>query len=147
MVRLAEIKKRHPGAATFSFGDTPALIAELNGLVCVGKKRATCTAMVDVDAGREKMPAVGRRDIALGPDGAPALVIETVELRQVTWAATTEEMAMAECEDETLESWRAGRRRYYERQEIFDGDMVLIWERFEGIEDFGKISAGTARNF
>lgn len=59
----------------------------------------------------------------------------------------TEEMAMAECEDETLESWRAGRRRYYERQEIFDGDMVLIWERFEGIEDFGKISAGTARNF
>jgi uncharacterized protein YhfF len=134
---LEDVQTRFPGAQTFAFGDTPSLIAELTELVRAGAKRATCTAMADVIAGREQMPVVGRRDIALGSDGAPALIIETVELIETTWEALTEEMALAEGEDATLESWRASHRRYYTRQGIFAEDMVLIWERFAVVEDLG----------
>ena len=48
----------------------------------------------------------------------------------------TEAMALAEGEDDSLESWRKEHRRYYERQGIFAEDMPLIWERFEVVEDF-----------
>lgn len=137
MVALAAALTRYPGAQTFSFGDSPALIVELTALVRAGVKRATCTACADIEAGREIAPQVGCRDIALDARGAPALVIETCELRWTTWAAMTEEMALMEGEDATLEGWRAGHRRYYERQGIFAPDMRLIWERFDVIEDFG----------
>ncbi len=133
---LDEAMARYPGAETFSFGDTPDLIAELTARVRSGAKRATCTAVADIEAGRETAPVLGRRDIALGPDGQPALVIETKELVETTFAAMTEAMALAEGEDDSLESWRKEHRRYYERQGIFAEDMPLIWERFEVVEDF-----------
>jgi len=133
---LDEAMARYPGAETFSFGGTPDLIAELTARVRSGAKRATCTAVADIEAGRESAPVLGRRDIALGPDGQPALVIETKELVETTFAAMTEAMALAEGEDDSLESWRRGHRRYYERQGIFAEDMPLIWERFEVVEDF-----------
>ncbi|APE43110.1 ASCH domain-containing protein [Sulfitobacter alexandrii] len=136
MAKLEEVLARYPGAQTFSFGDTPELISALTALVRSGAKRATCTALADVEAGRETMPVVGRRDVALDADGRPALVIETKELVRTTWAGMTEEMALAEGEDDTLESWRAGHRRYYERHGIFSEDMTLIWERFEVVEAF-----------
>ncbi|QFT60295.1 ASCH domain protein [Sulfitobacter sp. THAF37] len=136
MAELDDVLARYPGAQTFAFGDTPGLIAELTALVRSGAKRATCTALADVEAGREPMPVIGRRDIALGPDGRPALVIETKELVRTTWAGMTEEMALAEGEDDTLESWKTGHRRYYERQGIFAEDMTLIWERFDVVEAF-----------
>ena len=134
---LAEALKKYPGAETFSFGDTPALRAELLALVRSGRKRATCTALVDIEAGREPMAVVGRRDIALDPDGNPALVIETRELRRTTWATISEEMALAEGENDTLDGWREGHRRYFTRRGIFTEDMPLVWERFEMVEDFG----------
>ena len=133
---LDEAMARYPGAETFSFGDTPDLIAELTARVRSGAKRATCTAVADIEAGRETAPVLGRRDIALGPDGQPALVIETKELVETTFAAMTEAMALAEGEDDSLERWRKEHRRYYERQGIFAEDMPLIWERFEVVEDF-----------
>ncbi|KEJ97998.1 Uncharacterized protein YhfF [Pseudosulfitobacter pseudonitzschiae] len=136
MAELKDVQARYPGAETFSFGDTPALIADLTALVRSGAKRATCTARVEVEAGQEQMPVIGRRDIALDADGRPALVIETKELVETTWADMPAHMALAEGEDDTLESWKAGHRRYYERKGIFSEDMVLIWERFEVVEEF-----------
>lgn len=141
---LDDLLQRYQGAQTFAFGDTPELIAQLTALVRSGAKRATCTALADVEAGRETMPVVGRCDIALGPDGAPALMIQTKELQRTTWAQMTEEMALAEGEDETLDAWRAGHRAYYTRQGIFAEDMVLVWERFAVIEDFGDLTDGNS---
>ncbi|MEM7509269.1 MAG: ASCH domain-containing protein [Pseudomonadota bacterium] len=137
MVTLEELKKRYPGAEVFSFGDTPELIAVLTDLVRSGVKRATCSAVADIDAGKQEVPQIGRRDIVLDADGAPAFVIETLELRETTWETITEEMALAEGENETLEGWRADHKRYFERHGIFAPDMKLLWERFEVIEDFG----------
>ncbi|MDW4496908.1 ASCH domain-containing protein [Sulfitobacter sp. D35] len=136
-VTLDEALRRYPGAQTFSFGDTPDFIAELTALVRSGKKRATCSSLAEIEAGAAA-PQVGRRDIALGPDGEPALVIKTLELVPTTWAKMTEEMALMEGENETLEGWKADHRRYFERKGIFSEDMGLIWERFAVVEDFAE---------
>ncbi|MGZ2258327.1 ASCH domain-containing protein [Roseobacter sp. A03A-229] len=137
MVTLEELKKRYPGAEVFSFGDTPELIAVLTELVRSGAKRATCSAVADIEAGAQEAPEIGRRDIVLDADGVPAFVIETLELRETTWDTITEEMALAEGENETLQGWQADHKDYFTRHGIFAPDMKLIWERFEVIEDVG----------
>ncbi|MEM8774928.1 MAG: ASCH domain-containing protein [Pseudomonadota bacterium] len=133
-----ELLARYPGADTFRFGDTPDLVAELTGLVRSGKKRATCTHLAELEAGAQK-PEVGRCDIALNFDGTPALVIKTLEVRETTFADMTEEMALMEGEDESLAGWRANHESYYRRHGVFEPDMVLFWERFDVVEDFGEI--------
>jgi uncharacterized protein YhfF len=62
---LAEALAKYPGAETFTFGDNRELCDRLLALVRAGKKRATCGALRDFEAGGEAMPAAGRRDISL----------------------------------------------------------------------------------
>jgi uncharacterized protein YhfF len=128
------IKRRYPGAVTFKFGDNAELCAELLTLVRSGKKVATCGAKRQYENG-EPMPEPGRRDIALDWSGKPALVIETLEVVECAFSAVTEEMALAEGEDETLEGWRAGHRQYFERNGGFFQEMAVISERFILVED------------
>ena len=134
---LAALRRRYPAAETFKFGDGEALCAALLSLVRAGKKVATCGAMRDYESG-EAMPAVGRRDIALDWDDTPALVIETVELVRCRFDEVTEGMALAEGEDDSLEGWREGHRRYFERNGGFSPDMEILWERFVLVEDLGR---------
>ncbi|MEX3016295.1 ASCH domain-containing protein [Gymnodinialimonas hymeniacidonis] len=136
---LETLLSRYPGAETYVFGDSARLSALLLGLVRSGAKRATCTAMADVAAGREALPTIGRCDIATTFDGRPALVNRTVELRLVRFCDMPEELALAEGEDETLAGWRENHERYYRRQGIFAPDMELIWERFEVVENLGAV--------
>lgn len=128
------VRSRYPGAETFTFGDNDALSEQLISLVREGRKTATTGAVRDYEAG-EAYPVVGRRDIVLDFAGVPALVVETVELRRCTFSEVTEEMALAEGEDDDLAGWRAGHRRYFERTGGFDPDMPVIWERFSLVED------------
>ena len=137
-VELTQVLGRYPGAQTYVFGDSAHLSAELLGLVRAGVKRATCLSMAEVLRG-EAVPQIGRCDIATTFDGRPALVNRTVELRLVRFCDMTEEMALAEGEDETLAGWRAGHERYYRRLAVFDPEMELIWERFEVVEDLGAV--------
>jgi uncharacterized protein YhfF len=130
------LKQRYPTAATFKFGDSTGLCASLVGLVRAGKKVATCGALRDYQNG-EAMPDVGRRDIALNWDDTPALVIETVEIIQCRFDEISEEMALAEGEDDSLEEWRVGHSAYFERNGGFSPDMQIVWERFRLIEDLG----------
>ncbi len=136
---MEDLQSRYPGAATYVFGDSARLSAELLALVRSGAKRATCCAVADVTAGREALPGIGRHDIATTFDGRPALVTRTVELRLVRFCDMREEMALAEGEDETLAGWREGHERYYRRAGIFDPEMELIWERFDVVEDLGAV--------
>ena len=129
-----DVAARYPGAVSYRFGDSAALCNALLSLVRAGRKRATCTALAELGAG-EAEPVVGRRDIAVDFENRPRLVTRTLELRRVTFEAMTEEMALLEGEDESLEGWRAGHERYYRRAGIFAPDMELIWERFEVVED------------
>lgn len=135
---LAALRQRYPGAEPYVFGDSARLSGELLVLVRSGRKRATCLSMAEV-VGGEAVPQIGRCDIATTFDGRPALVNRTLELRLVRFCDMTEEMALAEGEDETLAGWRAGHERYYRRLGVFDPEMELIWERFEVVEDLGAV--------
>ncbi len=132
---LDEAMARHPGAQTFTFGDSRALCDALLALVRSGAKRATCGALRDFTDGGEALPVSGRRDIALDWDGNPALVIETTEVTIRRFSDVDADFALAEGEDETLEDWRAGHRDYFGRNGGFDPDMELVCERFRLIED------------
>ena len=134
---LGALKLQYPSANTFKFGDSSALCDALLSLVRSGKKVATCSALHEFQNG-EPFPEVGRRDIGLNWDGTPAVVIETVELIQCRFDEVTEDMALAEGEDDSLDGWRVGHRGYFERNGGFSPDMQIIWERFVLIEDFAQ---------
>ena len=135
---LAALKARYPGAETFTFGDNRALCDRLIALVRSGAKRATCGALRDFTDGAEPLPVAGRRDIALDWDGAPALVIETVEVTIRRFCDVDAAFALAEGEDATLEGWRAGHRAYFERNGGWSPQMDLVCERFRLIEDLAR---------
>jgi uncharacterized protein YhfF len=134
---LEEALLRYPGAETFQFGDNRGLCDALLTLVRAGKKTATCGAQRDFEAECEAMPVVGRRDIALDWDGAPALVIETTEVTERRFCDVDADFALAEGENETLEGWQAGHRRFFERNGGWSQEMMLVCERFRLVEDIG----------
>lgn len=134
---LDAVLARYPGAETFRFGDGPELSAELLALVRAGRKTATCGALRDFEADGEPLPVAGRRDIALEWDGRPALVIETVEVTLRRFSEVDADFALAEGENETLQGWQEGHRRYFERNGGWDPEMMLVCERFRLVEDLG----------
>lgn len=136
-MRLEDIKARYSEAETFKFGDNRVLCDELLVLVRAGKKTATCDALRNYESKNEKLPVVGRCDIALNWDGSPALAIETIEVTIQRFCDVDEEFALAEGEDDSLEGWRTGHQAYFERNGGFDPEMTLVCERFKLVEDFG----------
>ena len=135
-ISIKEVKARYPEAETFKFGDSRKLCDRLLALVRTGKKRATCGALRSFDADDEPLPVVGRRDIALDWDGNPAFVVETTAVTICRFCDVEEDFALAEGEDETLESWQAGHQAYFERNGGWQSDMKLVCERFTLVEDF-----------
>ncbi len=134
MQLLDELRGRDPGLVTFRFGDNATLCDALLALVRSGRKTATCGALRDFD--HEPLPVVGRRDVALRWDGSPALMIETTEVTRRRFCDVDAEFALAEGEDETLEGWQDGHRRYFERNGGWEPEMMLVCERFRLVEDF-----------
>lgn len=137
-MRLVEAQQRYPGSTTFTFGDSAELCAAILALVRAGRKTATCAALREFEEGGEVMPIVGRRDIALSWDGAPALVIETECVTLTRYCDVEEAFALAEGESDSLAGWRADHREYFERNGGFDPKMMLVCERFRFIEDLAE---------
>ena len=132
---VAALQKRYPNAVPYSFGDSPEMNAELLQLVLDGTKTATCGALRDFEDGLEAMPELSRCDIVLGPDGAPAAVTRTTELRKLKFIDVDASFAYDEGEgDRTLETWRRFHQAYFERNGGFDPQMLLLCERFELVE-------------
>ncbi|SLN18309.1 ASCH domain-containing protein [Ruegeria meonggei] len=134
-IELEDVKFRYPNAQTFKFGDNAVLSAELLTLVRMGQKTATCGALRDYPEDSPEMPVVGRRDIALNWDDSPALVIETVDVSICRYCDVTEDFALAEGENDTLEGWREDHHHYFERNGGFDPEMELVCEQFRLVED------------
>ncbi|WP_323763397.1 ASCH domain-containing protein [Marinovum sp.] len=135
-MNLEQAKARYPGATTFTFGDSAALCTELLALVRSGRKTATCGALREFQEGGETLPELGRRDIALDWAGRPALVIETLDLRQCRFDEVEADFAMAEGESADLPGWQRDHRAYFERNGGWSPDMLLVCERFRLVEDF-----------
>jgi len=131
---IAKLKEKYPGAVTYRFGDNALLCDELLDLVREGRKRATCAAMWLFEVEPTAMPRVGRCDIATDWDGNPALVTKTTALHRIRFCDVTEEMALAEGEDESLEGWRRGHEAYFRRIGEFDPEMMVLFEYFDVVE-------------
>ena len=134
---LEEALAKYPGAEAWKFGDSEGLSAELIALVRSGKKRATCGALQHYIDDGDAIPEVGRIDIVQNWDGTPALALRTTDVTQRRFCDVDAGFALAEGEDETLEGWQAGHRRFFERNGGWSPEMMLVCERFELVEDFG----------
>ncbi|WP_262690622.1 ASCH domain-containing protein [Kordiimonas aestuarii] len=137
-MNVRELEKLYPGAATFHFGDNEALCRELTELVRSGRKTATCEALDAFFETGAALPEEGRKDIVLNWDDSPALVIETISVEWVRFCDVGEKFALAEGEDDSLEGWREGHKRYFERNGNFSPSMVLVCERFKLVRDLAK---------
>lgn len=136
MTTLRQAKARHPGAETFTPGDSAKLCALLLGLMRDGGKTGTCQAKSVYESGAEAWPVVGRRDIALNWDGTPALAIETISLEEIAFQDVGEDFALSEGENDSLAGWRRDHEAYFTRTCGFSPDMILVCERFRVVEVF-----------
>jgi uncharacterized protein YhfF len=115
----------------FSFGDTPRLANELLGLVLSGRKVATCWSVRD---GQQTF--VGKRMVICDGQARPRAVVETVSLEQKRFDEVDAMFARLEGEgDLTLEEWRKGHIRYFERTAGFEPGMMLWCETFRLVEE------------
>lgn len=121
------------------FGDNPALADELGNLVLSGLKSATCSAVWNYEAEGEPIPQVGMLWLVLDGRNEPMCVVETIEVTFRKYNDVDADFARAEGEDDlTLESWRAGHKRFSTRTlapigKEFTEDMPLVCERFHVI--------------
>lgn len=134
---IEELQDIYPGAGTFQFGDSAAMCAKLLALVREGRKRATCGALAEFGDDPDSLPQVHRCDIAANWDGSPALVIRTTKVEQVRFCDVTWAMARLEGENTDLAGWQADHQAYFARNGGFDPQMMLVFEHFELVEDFG----------
>lgn len=122
---------------TEPFGDNPALADELGSLVLSGVKSATCSAVWNYEAEGEPFPQVGMLWLVLDGRNEPMCVVETIEVTFRKYNEVDADFARDEGEDDrTLESWRAGHKRFFTRTlatigRNFSEDMPLICERFQ----------------
>lgn len=121
------------------FGDNPALADELGNLVLSGVKSATCSAVWEYEAKGESFPHMGMLWLVLDGRNKPMCVVETIEVTFRKYNEVDADFARAEGEDDlTLESWRAGHKRFFTRTlsligKEFTEDMPLVCERFRVI--------------
>ena len=109
---------------------------ELLELVLAGKKRATASSLLAYEKEGSRPPRVGDFSIVTDWDGVPRCVIETKAVKIYKFRDITFEICKREGEDECLETWREGHRRYFieDGKDLgyeFSEDMPVIFEDFE----------------
>lgn len=124
-----------PCYEVFAFGNSPAMAEQLLALVLCGKKRATTSALPVYQAEGTAPPAVGALSVVTNGAGTPRCVIETTAVTTLPFCAVSWEMARREGEDENLESWQAGHRRFFGGEAAacgftFDESTPVVFEDF-----------------
>lgn len=120
----------------FHFELTEKWANELLRLVLIGQKKATASSLWSYEIEGERVPKVGDLSIVTDWEGVPRCVIETSAVTIIPFLEITYDICKREGEDDTLESWRAGHRRFFkgEGKELgyeFSNDMPVIFEDFE----------------
>ena len=62
-------------------------------------------------------------------------MIRTTQVQEIRYCDVTEEMALAEGENDSLLGWRKDHKAFFKRNGGFDPEMMLVFERFELVED------------
>jgi len=136
MISEKEALARYPGAASFKYGDSSKLNAEILALVLAGTKTVTCDAVAGFEQRGEETPTVGRTDVALDWDGRPVAAVRTVAVDLIPFDQMSEDMVADQGEFRDLAHWRNGYEAYLTRAEVFTPDVVMLVERFEVVERF-----------
>lgn len=119
----------------FAFGNTPEMADRLGALVVQGVKTATTSALWAYGEG-ETLPQKGHLSLVLRGDGGPLCIIETTEVRELTFAEVDAAFAFDEGEgDRTLTYWREAHREFFSKTlpevgRAFDETMPVLCERF-----------------
>jgi len=134
MTKLEALRSTYPGALAWHFGDSSELADELVQLVLSGIKTATCCSKNSFQREYERgeAPCAGSYNIILDGTGQPVCVIQTVRLQVIRFCEMTRELASKEGEgDLSLEYWKEGYKRYFEREGTYSEEMELVFEEFE----------------
>lgn len=120
----------------FHFELTEKWAEELLRLVLLGEKKATASSLYAFEKENMKLPEVGEYSIVTNWAGEPKCVIRTSNVRILPFHEMTYDIYRLEGEDDTLESWQKGHRRFFaaESQELgytFTEEMPVVFEEFE----------------
>ena len=82
------------------------------------------------------MPRVGDFSTVTDWDGAPHCVIQTTAVTVLPFNEMTFDICKREGEDECLETWVSGHRRFFEEESVamgyvFTEDIPVVFEDFE----------------
>ncbi|MFE7814058.1 ASCH domain-containing protein [Streptomyces sp. NPDC057433] len=98
-------------------GTPDGLRDELNALVLAGRKTATTGLLAEYVEETEGLEFPGERLALLDNDGRAVATVEITGVETTSFAQVTWEHAAAEGEgDASLEDWRAGHRRFWQRE-------------------------------
>lgn len=120
----------------FHFELTEKLANELLQLVLTGQKRATASSLLAYEIDDERIPQVGDYSIVTDWEGTPRCVIETTAVTIIPYKEITFDICKREGEDDSLESWQRGHKRFFteEGQAIgyeFSEEMPVVFEDFK----------------
>ena len=120
----------------FHFELTEKLANELLELVLTGQKKATASSLWGYEIEGERIPQVGDYSIVTDWAGTPRCVIETTAVTILPYKEITFDICKREGEDDCLESWQRGHKRFFseECKEVgyeFSEDMPVVFEDFK----------------
>lgn len=120
----------------FHFELTEKLANELLQLVLKGQKRATASSLLAYEIDDERIPQVGDYSIVTDWEGTPRCVIETTAVTIIPYKEITFDICKREGEDDSLESWQRGHKRFFteEGKSIgyeFSEEMPVVFEDFK----------------
>ncbi len=108
---------RVDGMRAMELGTPGGMRDRLNSLVLAGRKTATTGLLAEYAEEAEGLEYVGERLALLDDDGRAVATLEITGVRRTSFGEVTWEHALAEGEgDATLEEWRDGHRRFWERE-------------------------------
>lgn len=135
-MRLAWQQPGVPMPEAWGFGADPAMADRLGALVVAGTKTATSSARWEYEHDGSPLPQVGDLGIVIDGRGEPLCLIETTEVRFVSFNDVGADFAYAEGEgDRSLERWREAHWDFFSRFLPRIGrepaeDMPLVCECF-----------------
>jgi uncharacterized protein YhfF len=138
---FCEQTKRDPSTkylSVFHFELTEKWADELLQLVLSGKKRATASSLWSFELEGMEIPRAGDLSIVTDWAGNPRCVIETTTVTILPFDEMTFDICQREGEDDCLESWVDGHRRFFSNEGAlmgysFSETMPIVFEEFEVI--------------
>jgi uncharacterized protein YhfF len=124
---------RIDGLRVMEIGTPGEQRSRLNGLILAGRKKATAGLLSEYATEGEEIEQVGERLPLVDDDGKPVALLEITGVQIHRFADVPWEFAASEGEGDTsIEEWRDGHRRFFERVGTpVDDDSQIVCISFE----------------